>query len=290
MAKEALVFEVSDSSYGKYVLLNSHKVPVIVAFIGVWSEHCLIVTEMFAALAKEFAEQFVFAKVDIDENPELKEKYKIEHVPTLIVFQDGEPMRAEVGVLEEQEARSLLKEFGIFRESEEMRLQARELHLQGETARAITLLADAIKKDPANTRIALDMVQIYIDLEQYEEATSLLERLPEQDRESEIGKSLAGQLWVIEQAGKTEGEEKLSERIADNPADSDARFDLAICRMSQHDYASAMDELFYILENDLEYKEGAAREMIVSIINMLAPNNPDFAKEYRRKLSGILSQ
>ncbi len=290
MAKEALVFEVSDSSYGKYVLLNSHKVPVIVAFIGVWSEHCLIVTEMFAALAKEFAEQFVFAKVDIDENPELKEKYKIEHVPTLIVFQDGEPMRAEVGVLEEQEARSLLKEFGIFRESEEMRLQARELHLQGETARAITLLADAIKKDPANTRIALDMVQIYIDLEQYEEATSLLERLPEQDRESEIGKSLAGQLWIIEQAGKTEGEEKLSERIAENPADTDARFDLAICRMSQHDYASAMDELFYILENDPEYKEGAAREMIVSIINMLAPNNPDFAKEYRRKLSGILSQ
>jgi len=289
-AKEALVFEVSDSSYGKYVLLNSHKVPVVVAFEGVWSEHCMILADIFSSLANEFAESFVFAKVDIDQNPELKQKYNIEHVPTLAVFIDGEAVRFEVGLLSESGARALLRDFGIFSESDDMRQRARELHIQGETPQAITLLAEAIKKDPTNTRIALDMVQIFIDIGEYGEAASLLDSLPEADRGSETGKSLAGQLWIIEQAGKTEGVEKLSARVANNSEDYDARFDLALCEMSRHDYEHAMEQLFYIQEHDPDYKEGAAREMIVTIINFHAADNPEFAQQYRRKLSGMLSQ
>ena len=74
MKKEALIFDVTDKSYGKYVLLNSHKVPVVMAFIGSWSEHCYLLTEIFTTLAKEYPEDFVFAKLDIDENPEAKKR------------------------------------------------------------------------------------------------------------------------------------------------------------------------------------------------------------------------
>ena len=290
MTKEAFVFEVSDSSYGKYVLLNSHKVPVVVAFIGVWSEHCMMLTDMFTSLAKEFAEEFVFAKVDIDENPELKTKYQIDNVPTVIVFKDGEPVRVEIGAMQEEEARSLLRDFGVYRESDEMRQRARELHLKGETAQAITLLAEAMKKDPSNTLIALDMVQIFIDLGHNDDAAQLLERLPQADRDSETGKSLAGQLWIIDQAGKTEGVDRLSDRIAGNADDYDARFDLALCEMARHDYERAMEQLFYIQQHSPGFKDGAAREMIVTVINTLAPSHPEFAQQYRRKLSGMLSQ
>lgn len=290
MTKEAFIFEVSDSSYGKYVLLNSHKIPVVAAFISVWSEHCMVLTDIFARLAKEFAEEFVFAKVDIDENPELKQKYQIEHVPTVIVFRDGEPVRVEIGALQEEEARSFLRDLGIYRASDDMRQRARELHMQGETPQAVTLLAQAMKKDPSNTLIALDMVQIFIDLGQYDEATQLLEKLPEVDRNSETGKSLSGQLWMIEQAAATEGADRLSERIANKADDYDARFDLALCEMSRHDYERAMEQLFHIQEHDPDYKDGAVREMIVTIINMLASSNPEFAQQCRRKLSSMLSQ
>lgn len=290
MAKEAFVFDVSDSSFAKYVLQNSYKVPVVVAFEGVWSEHCMAVADMFTSLAREFAEAFVFARVDIDQNPGLREQYNIENVPTLAVFVDGEPVRFEPGALQEHEARALLRDYGIYNESDEMRQRARELHVRGETPQAITLLAGAMKKDPMNTRIALDMVQIFIDTGEYGEAASLLGRLPEADRESEAGKSLAGQLWIIEQAGKTEGAEKLAARIANNPDDFDARFDLAICEMSRHDYQHAMEQLFHIQAHAPDYREGAAREMIVTVINMLAPGNPEFAQQCRRKLSGLLSQ
>ncbi|MGD8742069.1 MAG: thioredoxin domain-containing protein, partial [Granulosicoccaceae bacterium] len=148
MSKEVFVFEVSEKSFGQSVLLNSHKLPVLVEFMGVWSEPCVVMADMLAGLAKEFAEQFIFARVDIDENPALREEYKIDNVPTLIVFRNGEAVRTEIGQLQEAEARALLKEYGVFRESDEIREQARAKHMAGRTPEAITLLAGAVKKDP----------------------------------------------------------------------------------------------------------------------------------------------
>ena len=289
MSKEAFIFEVSDSSFEKYVIGNSNKVPVVVAFIGVWSEHCLQLADMFASLAKEFAEQFVFAKVDIDENSQLKETYAIENVPTLKVFIDGQPAVSEEGLLTEDEARALLKSYGIYNESEELRMQARQHHLNGETPQAINLLAQAIKQDPSNARIAMDMVQIFIDLEEYEQASNLFNRLPEGDRNSPTGLSLGGQLWIIEQASNTPGLNALNETLTLDPDNFDARFDAAICEIALHNYQQALDHLFYIQQNNAGFKEGAAREMIITIINTIAPNHPEMAQQYRTQLAGILA-
>jgi len=289
MSKQAFIFEVSDRSFEKYVLGNSNKAPVFVAFIGVWSEPCIKMCDMFAELATEFAEQFVFAKVDIDENSELKEKYGVHNVPTLKVFVDGKAMVTEEGKLEEEEARALLKSYGIVNQTEELRMQARQLHMQGNTQEAIMQLTLAVQQDPSNTRVAMDMVQIFIDMGELEQASSLFNRLPEKDKGSETGLSLSGQLWIIKEAAKTAGLEILKETILKNPDDYDARFDCAICEIAQHNTQQALDHLFYIQQHKADYKEGAAREMIITIINTLAPNNPEMAQQYRTQLAGMLA-
>ncbi|MCK5395040.1 MAG: tetratricopeptide repeat protein [Gammaproteobacteria bacterium] len=289
MSKEVLVFEVSDRSFDKYVIGNSNKAPVFVAFINVWSEPCILMADMFAGLAKEFAEQFIFAKVDIEENNELKEKYGIENVPTLKVFVDGKVTVSEEGGLNEEEARALLKSFDIVNETEEKRMQARQLHMQGNTHDAIMLLALAIQQDPSNTNVALDMVQIFIDMGELEQAHGLFYRLPDEVKNSETGLSLTGQLWIIDEASKTAGLDALNKVLLANPDDYKARFDCAICEIAQHNTQKALDHLFYIQQNNAEFKEGAAREMIITIINTIAPNNPEMAQQYRTKLAGMLS-
>jgi len=149
MNKEAIIFEVSDRGFDKYVISNSDKAPVFVLFMNVWAEPCIQTADMLSALAKEFAEQFVFAKVDIDENKSLVERFDIENVPTLKVFVDGKATTTEEGQIFEDEARALLKSFGIINETEEKRLQARQLHMRGETRDAIMLLTLAIQQDPS---------------------------------------------------------------------------------------------------------------------------------------------
>ena len=159
MSEEALIFEVGESGFDRYVIENSHKVPVLVEFMGVWSEPCVVMADILADLAKEFAGQFVFAKVDIDEQPSLRDQYNIENVPTVVVFRDGEVALTQEGQIQEDELRVVLRGLRVFRESDEMRAQAREKHMAGDTPGAIVLLTEAIRKDPGNTRVAMDMVQ-----------------------------------------------------------------------------------------------------------------------------------
>ncbi len=289
MSKQAIIFEVSDRSFDKYVIGNSDKAPVFVVFMNMWSEPCNQSAELFSSLATEFAEQFVFAKVDVDENKELVEQHKIENVPTLKIFVDGKEVVSEEGQLSEEEARALLKSFGIVNESEEKRLQARQLHMQGETQDAIMLLTLAIQQDPSNTKVAMDMVQIFIDMGEVEQANSLFNRLPENIKASETGLSLTGQLWIIEEAGKTAGLQSLNETLLVNPDDYNARFDCAICEIAQHNTQQALDHLFYIQQNNAEFKDGAAKEMIITIINTVAPNDPEMAKKYRAQLAELLA-
>lgn len=290
MDKEVYIFEISEQSFNSSVLLNSNKIPVVVEFMGVWSEPCITMSDMFSGLAREFAGQFIFAKVDIDEQAGLKEQYKIENVPTVLVFKDAQVIRTEVGQMSEPEARAMLKEYGVFRASDEMRTQAREKHLSGDTPAAIMLLTEAIQKDPSNTRIAMDMVQIFIDTNQVEEANGLFSRLPEADQQSEMGKSISGQLLFKDLAAKTQGIEVLSGKVLASPDDHAARFDLAICQVADYEYQKAMDNLFIIHQADANYKDGAAREMIITLANMLTSTSPELAQEYRRKLANTLSE
>ena len=289
MSKQAIIFEVSDRSFEKYVIGNSSTVPVFVAFIAIWSEPCIRMSDMLGDLASEFPEQFVVAKVDIDENEQLKEQYKVENIPTLKVFVDGKEVASEEGAISEEEARSLLKGFGIVNEVEELRMQARSFHMQGDTSQAIALLTQAMQQDSSNTRVAMDMVQIFIDLGETERAVGLFNQFPDSVKNSTTGQSLSGQLWIVELAGKTSGLESLKETILIDPDNFDARFDCALCEIARHNYQLALDHLLYIQQNNADYKDGAAREMIVTIINTIAPNNPDVAQQYRAQLGALLA-
>jgi len=289
VSKETFVFEVNQKSFDQYVLLNSHKIPVIVEFMGVWSGPCVAMDNLFSSLAKEFAEQFIFAKVDIDEQPELRKAHNIDNVPALMVFKDGKLVRTEVGELKEKEARELLKDFGVCHQSDLMRDQAREKHLAGDSAAAIVQLTEAIKADPSNTRVAMDMVQVFIDIGELEQASGLYARLPESTRETEMGKALNGQLTFATLAANIDDMDTLQSRLATNPDDFDTRFDLAIRQLAQYQYNEAVDNLFYIQQQDAEYKEGAAKEMLITVTNMMAPVNNELAQEIRRKLANLLA-
>lgn len=289
MSEEALVFEVSESGFSRYVLDNSHKLPVLVEFMGVWSGPCVAMADVLAGLAQEFAGQFVFAKVDIDEQPGLSKQYNVENVPSLLVFQNGELSFSEQGLITEDELRVLLRGLDVFNEADALREEARSKHMAGDTGEAIVLLTKAIQQEPGNTRVAMDMVQIFIDISELEQAQGLFNKLPDGDKNSSMGKSLIGQLTFADLAAKTVGIEGLSERLAKDANDHAALFDLSLCLVAGHDYDGAMAQLFSLLEMKPDYQDGAAKEMIITITNMLSPNNPEQANTYRQRLSSLLN-
>lgn len=285
--EKLLVFEASQGNFNTLVLLASHHHPVLVEFMAIWSEPCIIMSDNLAALSNEFGGQFVFGKVDIDEQPELAKEYEIANVPTLKVFKDGKVVHTEEGQMSSDELSLLLKSFGIARQSDELRMQARDMHISGNTVEAVQLLTQAIQQDSSNTRVAMDMVQIFIDVNEIEQATSLFNRLPDADKNSDIGKALVGQLTFIDLAAKTEGKNALQSRLDADPDDHDASFDLAICLIAEYQYEQAAEYLFKIYEQAPDHKDGAAREMIINLSNMLMPNDPETAVALRRRMGNV---
>ncbi len=173
--------------------------------------------------------------------------------------------------------------------SKEARIQARQYHIQGDTPKAVQLLTAAIHKEPSSVNVVMDMIQIFIDLSELDQAKNLFERLPAAIQNSETGLSLSGQLWINEQANKTAGIDALQQAILVNPDDSNSRFDCAICEIARHDIDKALEHLFYIQQHDATFKEGAAKELIITVINTIAPNNPEAAKKYRAQLGALVS-
>lgn len=290
MPKTGYVFELSAQSFPQSALQNSFQLPVLVEFMGIWSGPCISMADRLAQLANEFASRFVFAKVDIEEQPALREQYRIENVPTLVVLRNGEEIRREVGELDEPELRSILKDLDIFRTSDQQREQARKLHMDGDTQAAILLLTEAIKSDPSNIRIALDMVQIFLDMGELQQAEGLFQRLPEATRQSPHGQSLLAQIKFASLAAATDGIDTLRQRIDTDPDDHNAHFDLAICLVALHDIDAAMEHLFVVQEKQPTFREGAAREMIGLLSNMLINSNPDAANAYRRRLANLVAK
>ena len=288
MNKEPIIFDVTDSDFKKYVLDNSDKAPVFVLFINVQSMLCMQIHDIFIELAAEYAEQFILAEVDVSDSKALVKQYKILTTPTLKIFIDGKEVFSIDGELSEEDARDLLKSFDIVSKTEEMRDQARQLHLKGDTTEAIILLSEAMKQDSSNAKIAMDMVQIFIDLDDLNQAGDLFNKLPDLDKNSDAGLSLFGQLQIKTKASQTAGLKTLKENILLNPDDFDARFDCAICELAQTNAEQALDQLFYIQEHKADYKEGAAKEMIIAIIDATVSSNPEVARKYRAKLTVLL--
>lgn len=127
------------------------------------------------------------------------------------------------------------------------------------------------------------------DIGEIENAKGLFNRLPERERESDTGKSLKGQINVAEFAAKTEGLETLQQRVAANDADTQARFDLVVCLIAQHRYQEGMDHLLHIIKHDPDFKNGAARELMITAIRTITPGNAELANQYQRKLANLLA-
>ncbi|QBZ83918.1 Thioredoxin C-1 [Hydrogenovibrio crunogenus] len=282
-------FEVSKNNFNNIVLTNSYKLPVFVLFMNPTLGTCVQMENSLSDLAETFAGQFIAARVDTDMEVDLREMYDIVNVPSLKVFKEGEIVHNEVGLMTTDELRAVLKNFGIFRESDDMREQARLKHLEGDTPAAIQLLTEAIQKDPSNVMVAMDMIQVMLDVGLLEQATELFNKLPDSQKDSETGRALTGQITFKGLANKTAGKETLLGQVEANPNDFDARFDLSICYIADHQYMEAMDQLFTILDTQPDYKDGAAQEMTVSVIQMLAPNDPEQANEFRRILGNLVA-
>jgi len=211
-------------------------------------------------LVQDYGGRFVLAKLNTDEAPQISAALQIRSIPLVVLFVGGRPADQFQGALPEGQVRAFLeKHLGEqVSEAEALRAEAAE---SPDPQHAEMLLSEALRIEPANAEVALDLATRWIARDEFDGAEKLLNRLSAEqggDRRSAL-------LKRIELARhKPEGDPAaLAARIAANAKDFDARFALAALQAHAGDFNAAFDQLLdVVLRDKAEWREKARLQLV----------------------------
>ena len=153
--------------------------------------------------------------------------------------------------------------------------------------RAVRMLAHAVELDPANEAVRIDSAQLLITLNRHGEAEQLLQSLSALTKMDERVKTLQARLTLAANAGSAADSDALTQRVAENPGDLDARLQLAHLAIAQQNHAQAFEQLLEIVRRDRTFKDDAARKTMLQLFSVL--DGDPLVAVYRRKLAGELN-
>ncbi len=280
------MIELNESNFETEVIKKSHQVPVLVDFWADWCAPCKMLVPVLAKLADDYRDQLQIAKVNTDLERGLAQRYGIRSLPTLHLYRNGEVVEEVLGAQPESTLRALIEAY-LVRASDSTLQEALNHAAAGDRAQALQLLEQALQDDPENPRLPLELARLYIEDQQFENATSLLNTLPQEVRESDLAKGLQLMVELASTAAAGADADKLAKRLGDNPADSQARFQLASRQVVDGDYAAALDNFMELLQRDRAFGDGAAQRGLLTVFSLLGENDARVSA-YRRKMFTLL--
>lgn len=262
--------EVNSSNYATEVIEKSYENLVMIDFFATWCGPCQILKPILEKLVKEY--DFVLAKVDIDRNPELANKFGIEGVPDVRIVKSGEMFPGFVGVLPEAQLRELLNKLNLKSKIEIELESIREAKAAGNLQEAKKIFDRLFEEYPNNSTLTIEAAKFLINLNQLEAAEKMLNTIGEDDRES-YAKVLALKGFIFCQQ-ETENAEK---------TEIDKQYSQAIHFALEEKYEPALKLFLDIVTANRKYKNEAARKAMLSIFNLLGSQHP-LTKEYQQHL------
>ena len=284
MADSPFIVDVTRENYAQ-VMETSFKVPVLVDFWASWCQPCQVLMPILAGLAEEYQGKFLLAKLNTEEEQEIAAQFGIRSIPTVKLFRDGLPVDEFMGALPERTIREFLDRH-VARESDVMVLEAREYLANGDADGAIALLNEARETDPDNPRVTLVLAEAQFVNGDVTAAEALLDSLPADEQLRSEVEMLRSRLFFEGQVAAAPGMSELEARVSADPADHEALFQLALRKVVDQDYESAMELLLQLMQQDRGFGDDAARRGLLKVFDLLG-DDPR-VNQYRRRMAGLL--
>jgi putative thioredoxin len=286
---ESPVADTTTQGFVKDVIEESRKRPVLVDFWAPWCGPCKTLGPTIEKLVHAAKGKVKLVKMNIDEHPAIPGQLGIQSIPAVFAFVNGQPVDGFVGALPEGQVKAFIDRLigPVGSDTAELIKAAEETLKSGVAAKAAEMFAQILAEEPENVPALAGLARCHIAAGNLEPARTTLALVPK-DKENDPAVSAArAALELAEQAKSVGDVAPLEAKLAVNPLDHQARFDLALALNARGDRRAALDHLIEIVKRDRKWNDDGARKQLVQFFEAWGVND-EATIEGRRRLSSLL--
>jgi putative thioredoxin len=288
-----LIKETTTQTFVKDVIEESRRQPVLIDFWAPWCGPCRQLTPILEKAVRAAKGRVKLVKMNIDEHPAIPGQMGIQSIPAVIAFVNGQPADGFMGALPESQVNAFIDKLtkGVPAAGEpnpaELLKEAEAALGEGDPATAAQIYAEVLAIDATNIAALAGLAKCYITTGAVEQAKQTLAMVPESKRNDTAVKAVQAAIDLAEQAQSVGPIGELEQKVAANPLDHQARFDLATALNAAGKRPEATDQLLAIVKRDRKWNDDGARKQLVQFFE--AWGGADEATvEGRKRLSTIL--
>ena len=270
------------------VIQRSLEIPVLVDFWATWCGPCKTLTPALEKRAREGEGRFLLAKIDLDQNPELAQAFRVQAVPTILALSGGKLVDGFQGALGDKELDAFLDKVAPANASAADIAMAAidELVESGDYETAAQKLQELLIETPDDAALRKRLVEVLLDDGLHEEARAAFETLAETEQQDDAGRALAARLQFAETSGDLQ---ELIETVEQDPESAQAHTALGKAYVGHQQYEEGLGHLLEAVRigNQITEQSAArdeARATMLEVFEILGLEDP-VANDYRFKLS-----
>jgi len=286
-----LIKETTTQSFMKDVIEESRRQPVLIDFWAPWCGPCRQLTPILEKVVRAARGKVKLVKMNIDDHPAIPGQMGIQSIPAVIAFVNGQPADGFMGALPESQVTAFVNKLTAGMPGEpnvaEALKEAETLLAEGDPASAASIYGEILSADATNIVALAGLAKCYVSTGAIDRAKQTLAMVPESKRGDAAVKAVQAAIDLAEQAKTLGPLSELEQKVAANPLDHQARFDLATALNAAGKRPEATQQLLEIVKRDRKWNDDGARKQLVQFFDAWGPAD-EATVEGRKRLSTIL--